>query len=114
MSRNRFESILEALRYTDEEPPTYIDKFHSVRQLISEWNSNIQQNFIPGWISYIMLVDFFTKPLQGSLFRLFRSVIMGHEDIEVLFKLDRIKERVGKQLILPDMNQESKNEERRK
>ena len=61
-----------------------------------------------------MLADFFTKPLQGSLFRLLRSVIMGHEGIEVLFKLDRIKERVGKQLILPDMNQESKNEESKK
>ena len=55
-----------------------------------------------------MLADFFAKPLQGSLFRLFRSVIMGHEDIEVLFKLDRIKGRVEKQLILPNMNQESK------
>ena len=53
MSRNRFESILEEVKYTDIEPPTYRDKFHSVRQLISEWNTNIQQNFIPGWISCI-------------------------------------------------------------
>ncbi len=46
-----------------------------------------------------MLADFFTKPLQGSLFKLFRSVIMGHEGIEILFKLDRIKEHVGKHVI---------------
>jgi hypothetical protein len=26
-----------------------------------------------------MIADFFTKPLQGNLFRLFRSVILGHE-----------------------------------
>jgi hypothetical protein len=53
----------------------------------------------------VMLADFFTKPLQGSLFKLFRSVIMGHECIDILFKLDRIKERVGKHMILPNLNE---------
>jgi hypothetical protein len=31
-----------------------------------------------------MLADFFTKPLQGSLFRKFRDVIMGHKHISTL------------------------------
>jgi hypothetical protein len=31
-----------------------------------------------------MLADFFTKPLQGSLFRKFREVIMGHRHIDSL------------------------------
>jgi len=28
-----------------------------------------------------MLADFFTKPKQGTLFRLFRDVILGHRPI---------------------------------
>ena len=31
-----------------------------------------------------MLADFFTKPLQGSLFRKFRAVLLGHEHINSL------------------------------
>ena len=31
-----------------------------------------------------MLADFFTKPLQGSLFKKFKSVIMGWTDIDTL------------------------------
>jgi hypothetical protein len=31
-----------------------------------------------------MLADFFTKPLQGSLFRKFREVILGHKHIDLL------------------------------
>jgi hypothetical protein len=34
-----------------------------------------------------MLADFFTKPLQGSLFRLFRSVLLGHEHVASLLPL---------------------------
>ena len=32
-----------------------------------------------------MLADFFTKPLQGSLFRLFRDVLLGRAHISALF-----------------------------
>lgn len=32
----------------------------------------------------VMLADFFTKPLQGSLFRKFRDVILGHKHISSL------------------------------
>ena len=47
---------------------------------------------------------FFAKPLQGTLFRTFRAMIMGHEDISVLFKYRRIKERVKKDLIRRNLN----------
>jgi hypothetical protein len=44
-----------------------------------------------------MLVDFFTKPLQGSLFRKFRAVLLGQEHISTLRDPSRplsAKERV--------------------
>ena len=43
-----------------------------------------------------MLADYFTKPLNGSLFRLYRGVIMGHLTIDELFK-HALKESVGNQ-----------------
>ena len=44
----------------------------------------------------LMLADYFTKPLQGNLFRRFRDVIMGHKHINDLlldpgFLLKRLK-----------------------
>ena len=44
-----------------------------------------------------MLADFYTKPLQGALFKKFRSVLMGYESIDILFKPDFLtfEERVG-------------------
>ncbi len=45
-----------------------------------------------------MLADFFTKPLQGNLFRMFRAVIMGHKHISTLKEMmpSPSQERVGK------------------
>jgi len=45
----------------------------------------------------IMLADYFTKPLQGSLFNKFRAVIMGYTDISSVFPPDCLQseERVG-------------------
>ena len=44
-----------------------------------------------------MLADYFTKPLQGKMFRDFRRVIMGYETISWLKnRLMQPKERVGK------------------
>ena len=41
-----------------------------------------------------MLADYFTKPLQGSLFRKFRAIIMGWEPLSALQDLNEFKERV--------------------
>jgi hypothetical protein len=46
-----------------------------------------------------MLADFFTKPLQGSLFRKLRAVIMGHKHIDSLKDITTVttsQERVGR------------------
>ena len=43
-----------------------------------------------------MLADYFTKPLQGSLFNRFREIIVGWKHIDTLKTfLDSRKERVG-------------------
>ena len=45
-----------------------------------------------------MLADFFTKPLQGSLFRKFRAVLLGEEHTDSLSfvpPLSMLEERVG-------------------
>lgn len=47
-----------------------------------------------------MLADFLTKPLQGSLFRKFRAVLLGHAHIRTLSaqpRPDQHEERVGTQ-----------------
>ena len=41
-----------------------------------------------------MLADFFTKPLQGGLFRRLRDVVMGFEHTDTLLTLSPSKERV--------------------
>ena len=51
MSRERFEVILECLAFTNRKPPTFIDKFWEVRQMVEVWNDNMQQVFSPGWVT---------------------------------------------------------------
>ena len=56
-----------------------------------------------------MLADYFTKSLQGNVFRVFRRVIMGYESISWLKQqLLTSKERVGNNKI--DANGKSKNQ----
>ena len=51
MSRKRFDKILSALRFAKSNPPTYIDRFWEVRELIDAWNRNMTRRFMPGWAS---------------------------------------------------------------
>jgi hypothetical protein len=46
-----------------------------------------------------MLADFFTKPLQGSLFEKFRKVLMGHAHIDTLSSMSLLptEEHVGEE-----------------
>jgi hypothetical protein len=53
MSRNRFNGITQALRFTNIPSPAFRDRFHEVRQLIFEWNVNMENKFSPSWISVI-------------------------------------------------------------
>ena len=51
MTRTRFEAILSALTFTDSASPTFVDKFWEVRQMVQAWGTNINDNFIPGYMN---------------------------------------------------------------
>ena len=54
------------------------------------------------------IADFFTKPLQGSLFRKFRDIVLGYKHIGTLNEVDGNKlpeERVEKDEILDNGNE---------
>ena len=51
MSRKRFESILFSLSFTMSSPPSYLDRFWQIRDLINAWNQNMQNHFKSGFIT---------------------------------------------------------------
>ncbi len=54
MTRNRFEDIMSALKYTDKEPPsTFVDRFHKVRRMIDGFNDHDASEYSPSWLSCI-------------------------------------------------------------
>ena len=44
--------------------------------------------------TYLMIADYFTKPLQGRIFKLFRDVIMGYRRLSDIISEIPMKERV--------------------
>ena len=50
-SRKRFDAILNALAFTENNPPDYIDRFWEVRDLIEAWNSNMSDEFVASWVT---------------------------------------------------------------
>ena len=60
-------------------------------------SENIKVEYCP---TEKMIADFFTKPLQGNLFRKFRDVVMGYKHISSLYDQSEqtsVQERVGKE-----------------
>ena len=52
MSRSRFDAILFCLKFTSSPPPTtYRDKFWEIREMLEAWNKNMQEHFVPSWVS---------------------------------------------------------------
>lgn len=51
MSGRRFELILSHLRFTKEKPPSFVDRFWEVREMLQEWQKHINEIFIPSWVS---------------------------------------------------------------
>ena len=45
MTRNRFDAIVAALRYTDQPVPQFQDRFFQVWQLIDAWNMHMSNEF---------------------------------------------------------------------
>jgi hypothetical protein len=59
-------------------------------------SENIEVEYCP---TEKMVADFFTKPLQGNLFRKFRDVVLGYKHITSLYDMTEqtlAQERVGK------------------
>ena len=62
-------------------------------------NKEVKIEYIP---THLMLADFFTKPLQGEQFKIFRAYIMGWVPISELIvrknekKIDKIEDNVSK------------------
>jgi hypothetical protein len=58
-----------------------------------------------------MLADFFTKPLQGTLFLKFRSIILGHAHIQMIARppLTGTEERVGQEVVSDGFNGHSQS-----
>ena len=51
MTRNIFRDLNACLALTSEQPPTFKDPFWKVRQLMAAWKLNMQEEFIPSWVS---------------------------------------------------------------
>ena len=68
MSRNQFDSILNALRFTNKEVP-YEDDFFQMRQLEESWNQNMAQQFLPSWINVLddSMMEWFNKWAPGFM-----------------------------------------------
>ena len=49
MSRKRFDDVLSALQFTSDNPPVFVDMFWEVCAMITAWNSNMNQQFSPGY-----------------------------------------------------------------
>ena len=64
-----------------------------------------------------MLADFFTKPLQGELFRFFRNIIMGYiSTADIICLNPGMKEHVGKwnkfrSRLIPEFENNNNNDE---
>ena len=61
-----------------------------------------------------MIADFFTKPLQGNLFRLFRDIILGYKHIseldgivEKLSDEERVRKDIPQQAVITDIASEN-------
>ena len=48
-----------------------------------------------------MLADFFTKPLQGTLFRKLRAVVMGHAHVRTLLSIEYKSASVNPPTVAP-------------
>jgi hypothetical protein len=61
-----------------------------------------------------MIGDFFTKPLQGALFRKFRDIVLGYTHVDSLYDEPPSKdeERVGKGKLLEGRDSYDSNDER--
>jgi len=67
MSGKRFEQICSAIKLTSKEPPTHLDRFFWVRDMIQAFNDETKEVFIPGWLVVVdeSMVAFLNKYCPG-------------------------------------------------
>ena len=53
MSRRRFMAIGHNLRFTNHIPPSYVDKFWQVRQMLTAFNEHTATIFLASWVIYL-------------------------------------------------------------
>ncbi|KAL7460042.1 hypothetical protein ACHAXS_000509 [Conticribra weissflogii] len=51
IAKGCFLQITGAMSYTNNQPPTFEDKFFDVRQMISEFNMHYETKFTPSWLN---------------------------------------------------------------
>mgnify|MGYP000232579220 FL=1 len=49
MSFKRFQAITSCLVFTQDNPPTFRDKFWQIREMVCEWNKSMKE-FVLGWV----------------------------------------------------------------
>ena len=70
MSGQRFHNIGTAIRYTNIESPTFLDRFHGVRQIIEGWRLNIS-------VAYSSMFGWDVTSLWHVLRGLKKNVVVG-------------------------------------
>ena len=80
MSRNRFDSNLVALRFTNRDVP-YEDGFLQMRLLEEAWNQNMAQQIFPPWINVLdeSMMEWFNKWYPGFMCAAHKPHPFGNE-----------------------------------
>ena len=49
MSKSRFNAITREPRFTNTNPPPYVDKFWQIRHMVKAWNDHMTFIFLSSW-----------------------------------------------------------------
>ena len=106
-----FRSKMKNILFQDNQSAIYLEKNGKGSSTGNTRHINIRYFFIKDRVSKgeievlycpttSMLGDFYSKPLQGELFRYYRAILMGHVSIEeIIHRTLKMKECVGENSI---------------
>jgi len=105
MAKARFLQITAAVSFTNREHPTFLDKFHDVRQMLEEFNKHYEGKYSPSWINCLdqSMSTWPNSSCPGFIYfpqnhnpnsgNLYHSIADGDQDKPILW---RIKLQEGK------------------